>query len=451
MGKHRLGQTGVRSRGGHLHKGVHSLGHIGNGDTAVRFGGLCADDLPVLDDVEHSAGERVIRIVFFNKPYLHLGVIFKHQGHIGLAVPNKGLLGLADIRAERVALRGCDFLCGVAAQGHILPGNVCQIAACPGNICASKIIVYAGDLNDRSGQPLGGVVRIHLADAALAGDFGGVGEGNGHGGAAVAGENNVLRSRVVDLVACRGLQFGHGIGPRNQRIKGGGSVRARHDLLGVSAVFRGNEKPCAGQALVGIGGIHLFDGQGIFLMGDVQLAYHNGLYIVGGVIAGAGAGVGVLIDLALTPYALRAQVENILRPVTERFAVHFIVNAGIVGMLQVVIDAKQFLGAGRHGVRQQTGLVAPDDSLRPGVHGPGVVAVPYVIYAQGLGLIGKDAGGMGVEVSHHGLYSGVGNGLGIAPGMAFQRPAHALALFSAEAHCAFAIIVEVHLVHIALA
>ena len=45
------------------------------------------------------------------------------------------------------------------------------------------------------------------------------------------------------------------------------------------------------------------------------------------------------------------------------------------------------------------------------------------VHAQGFGLIGKDAGGMGVEVSHHCLYSGVGNGLGIAPGM----PATALA------------------------
>ena len=118
-------------------------------------------------------------------------------------------------------------------------------------------------------------------------------------------------------------------------------------------------------------------------------------------------------------------------------------------MLQVVIDAQKFLGAGRHGVGKQTGLIPPDDSLGPGVHGPCVIAVPYIVHTQGLGLIGKDAGGMSVEVGHHRLDGGIGDGFGIAPCVAFQRPAHAFALFGAKAHCAFAIVVKVHLVQVA--
>ena len=156
------------------------------------------------------------------------------------------------------------------------------------------------------------------------------------------------------------------------------------------------------------------------MAGDVQLAHHNGLHVICGVIVGAGAGVGVLVDAALAPYALCAQIQNILGAVAERSAVHGIVNAGIAGMLQIVVNAQQFLGAGHHGVRQQTGLVAPDDSLGPGVHGPGVVAIPHVIHTEGFGLIGKDAGRMCVEVGHHRFDCGIGDGLGISPGVAFQ-------------------------------
>ena len=56
---------------------------------------------------------------------------------------------------------------------------------------------------------------------------------------------------------------------------------------------------------------------------------------------------------------------------------------------------------------------------------------------------------MCVEVSHHGGHGGIGNGLGIAPGVALQRPAHAFTLFSAEAHRAFSVQAEVHLVQVA--
>ena len=117
-------------------------------------------------------------------------------------------------------------------------------------------------------------------------------------------------------------------------------------------------------------------------------------------------------------------------------------------MFQVVVDTHQFLGTGGHRVRQQAGLVAPDNGLHPGVHCPSVVAVPHIIYTEGMGLIGKDAGGVGIEIGHHGGYGRVRNGLGAAPGMALQRPAHTLALFSTEAHCTLSVQAEVHLVEV---
>ena len=449
MGNHRFGQCGIGGRGAHLHKGVHPLGYISHRNRAVRFGGLGADDLAVLDNVEHRVGEGVAAVVQLDKFYLYLGVILKYQGHIGLAVPAERLLDLAGFRAFGIALRGRDLGGGVAADGHILPGNVGQIAASASDVSAGKVVVHADDLNNRPGKALGGIVRVHFADAALAGDFRGVGKGDGYGGVAAVGEDNVLRPSVVDLVALRGLQFGHGVGARVQSGQSIGSVAACYDLLGVGAILGSNLKSRSGQALVGVGAVHLLDGEIILLPGDVQFTNHNGLHVADRMILGAGASVGVFVDAALAPYALCAQIQNILGAVTERFIAHYIVDAGIAGMLQIVVDAQQFLGAGSHRVRQQTGLVAPDDGLYPGVHRPGIAAVPHVVHAQGLVLIGKDAGGMCVEVSHHGGHGGVGNGLGIAPCVALQRPAHAFPLFGAEAHGTLSAQAKVHLVQVA--
>ena len=449
MGDDRLCEGGVGSRGTHLHKSVHSLGHIGDGNGAVRFGGLRADNLAVLDDVEHRAGEGIVAVIQFDKFYLYLGVIFKHQGNVALAVPAEGLLSLIHIGAFGVALRGCHFLGGVAANGHILPGNVGQIAALAGDEGSSKIIVHALNFNDRPGEALGGVIRVHLADTALAGDFGAVGKGDGYGVIAIAGQDHILRASVVDLIALRGLQFSHGVSARFQGGQGIGSAATRYDLLGVGAVFRSHLKSRSGQALVGIGAVYLLDSEIILLTGDIQFPNHNGLYVAGRMIVRAGASVSVLIDGAIAPYALRPQVEDILGAVTERSAVHRIVNAGIAGMLQIVIDVQQFLGASGHGVCQQTGLVAPDNRLHPGVHRPCVVAVPHIIHVQGVGLIGKYAGRVGVEKGHHGLDGGIGNGLGITPRVALQGPAHALAFLGAEAHGTLSIKPKVHLVEMA--
>ena len=232
---------------------------------------------------------------------------------------------------------------------------------------------------------------------------------------------------------------------------GDGSIAARYNLLGIGAIFGGYLEPRSGERFVGIGAVYLFDDQSVQLTGDIQFSDHNGLHVIGRMIAGAGAGVGVLVDGALAPHALSAQIQDILRPVTERSAVHYIVNAGIAGMLQIVIHAQQFLSAGSHGVGEQTGLVSPDDGLHPGVHGPGVVAAPHIVHAQGLGLVGEHTCGMGIEIGHHGTHGGVVDGLGLAPGLALQRPAHAFALFGAEAHGALSVEAEVHLVEMALA
>ena len=420
MGDHRLGKGGPGSRYGHLHEGVHPLGHIGDSDGAVRFGGLRADDLTVTHNVKNSTGEGIAAVIQFDEPDLYLGVILEHQSNVSFAVPDKGLLGFIDIRAFGVALRGSDLLGGVTAQGHILPGHVRQVAARAGDESSSKIVVHTLDFNDRPGEALGGIVRVYFADTALTGDLRGITKRNSYNFVGSIGQNDILGARVVDLITLRGFQFRHGVGARFQLGYGNSAVAACHHFLGVGTIFGGYLEPRPRQALVGIRAVYLFDDQVIQLTGHGQFTDHDGLHIICRMVAGAGTGICVFINGAVAPYALRAQVEDILRPVPERSAVHSLVNTGIIGVFQIVVDAQQFLSAGNHGVGQQTGLVAPDDGLGPGVHRPCVVAVPHIIYTQSLGLISKDAGGVGVEVRHHGFDGGVVDRLGTPPGVALQ-------------------------------
>ena len=76
--EHRLVQLGIGGRGGYLDEGVHTLGHIRHGDGPIRSGFLGADDLPVLDDVEHSAGERIVGIIQLDELDLYLGVVLEN-------------------------------------------------------------------------------------------------------------------------------------------------------------------------------------------------------------------------------------------------------------------------------------------------------------------------------------------------------------------------------------
>jgi len=153
----------------------------------------------------------------------------------------------------------------------------------------------------------------------------------------------------------------------------------------------------------------------------------------------------VFVDGTLAPHALLAQIQDILGAVTEGHPVQQVINTGVAGMLQIVVDAQQLLGTGGGWIRQQAGLIAPDDGLHPGVHGPGIIAAPHLIYAQGVSLVGEHAGGMGVVVGHHGLYGRVSDGLGIAPGLPLQGPAHAFPVLGAEADGAFLVVIEGHL------
>ncbi|CAN3988500.1 purine-nucleoside phosphorylase, partial [Dysosmobacter welbionis] len=177
----------------------------------------------------------------------------------------------------------------------------------------------------------------------------------------------------------------------------------------------------------------------------VQVPNHNGLHVLGLMGAGAGAGVLVFVDGTLAPHALPAQIQDILSAVPEGGPVQQIIYTAVIAMVQVVINADQLLGTGSGRIRQQAGLIAPDDSLYPCVHGPGIIAAPHLIYAQGVSLIGEHAGGMGVVVGHHGLYGRVGDGLGVPPGLPLQGPAHALTVFGAETDGAFLVVIKGHL------
>ena len=380
MGDDRISKRGVGRWGAHLHKGVHTLSHIGDGNGTVRFRGLSADDLAILDDVEYSAREGVVTVVQLNELDLHLGIILKDQGDIGLAIPHKSLLCLADIRTLGITLRGSDLLRSKAANGHILPRHISKIAAHAGDIGAGEVIVYAGDFDDCTGKPFGWVVRIHFADTALACDDRRISEDNRYSLIAAAGQNHILWPSIVDLIVGRRFQFCHGIGTSFQIGQSIGAILACHNLFRVSAVFRCNQESGTGQSLIGVSGVNLSDCETVSFPDDTQFAHHNGLNIVGGVITGARAGIGVLIDFTLAPHAFSAQIQDVLDPVAERYAVYQVINAGIVRVFQIVVDAHQLLRTGGDRVCQQTGLVPPNNGLCPGVHCPGVVAVPNGVF-----------------------------------------------------------------------
>ena len=156
-------------------------------------------------------------------------------------------------------------------------------------------------------------------------------------------------------------------------------------------------------------------------MGDGEIADDDPLNVIGRMLCGSGAGVGVLIDIAVAPDALSTQIEDVLGAVSERGPVYDLVNAGVAGVLQIVVDIHQFLGAGSHGISGKRLLfMAPDDSLHPCVHGPGVVRAPDLIHAQGVGSVGKNAAAVGIIIGHHGLYRRVADGLGVIPLMSLQ-------------------------------
>ncbi len=105
MGDDRLLQFGIRSRYGYLEKGVHPLGDVGNDDAAIRVGGLRGNHLAVLDHIEHSAFDGVVRVIQLDQLNFDLGVVFKNQVNIMLAIPIEFLTDLIGIAAGGVAIR----------------------------------------------------------------------------------------------------------------------------------------------------------------------------------------------------------------------------------------------------------------------------------------------------------------------------------------------------------
>ena len=309
MGNDRLGELGPGSRDGNLHKGVHSLGHVRHRDGAVRLGFLGADDLAVLDDIEYSAGEGIAAVVQLHQADLHLGVILEDQGNVRLAVPNESLFDFVLVRALGIALRRGHFLRHIAAGGHGVPGNIGDIAALPAHKGAGKVVVYASNLDNGSGEAPGGVVRVHFTDTALSGNGGGVPEGDSYRVVAVAGEDDILRPGVVDLILRGRVCLRHGVGAGGQVLQGGRSVAPGGHVLGEGAAFGFDVKLRPGEALAGVGGIHLLDDQGVAVLGgDFQLSQDDLLDAACGVCAGTRAGEAVLVGRTLAPHPLISQV-----------------------------------------------------------------------------------------------------------------------------------------------
>ena len=451
MGADRGGQLGVGGGGADLHKGVHSLRHMGDGDLAGGVRGLRADQLAVPEDMEYRAGEGAVGIVQLDELDLYLRVIFKNERYVGFAVPIEFLTDFAGVLAQRVAVGRRHFFGNVAADGHGIPRHIRERAARAGGIGAGEIVIHTGDLDDRARKTSGRIVRVHLADLTGGGDGGGIRKGDRHGAVTVVRQDDIFRPRVVDLVAVRSRCFRYSVGSGVQGREGIGAVHAGDDVLGEGAIGGFHVEPRSGKALGGVGGVYLLDHQCVLLVCHGKTADHNALDGAGGVGGRASAGEGILFYVAIAPNVLLAKIQDIFRPVPECGAVAGLVDAGITRALQRVPDVHQFLRAGGGGITQGAVLIPPHDGLYPGVHVPAITGIPDVIHAKGVGLVREDAEGVGVVIGHHHFNGGIGDGLRIAPGLTDQRGAHAAALRPAEAHGGLSGHAVIHLVHCASA
>ena len=264
-----LCQPSIGGRDRHLNKGIETLGDVGDGDLPGGIGLLGRDDLPISQDIEDGAFQRPLGIIQFKKFKFDFGIILKHQSHIRFPIPMEGLTDFIRVAALGVAVGRSD-LCGhIVADRHGVPRNILEITAFTSRVGANEFIVNTLDFDFRASQALGGVIGIDLADTAFTGDDRGVGESHGNGRfASSAGQNDILRAGVIDLVPLWRVQFRDGIGAGIQRIERVGTVRAGDNFLGVAAVFGGDKEPSTGQSLVLVGGIHLAYGQLVLLTGD---------------------------------------------------------------------------------------------------------------------------------------------------------------------------------------
>ena len=451
MGADGGGQLGVGGGGADLHKGVHPLRHMGDGDLAGGVRSLRADQLPVPEDMEYRAGEGAVGIVQLDELDLYLRVILKNERYVRFAVPIEFLTDFAGVLAQRVAVGRRHFFRHIAADGHGIPRHIRERAARSGGIGAGEIVIHTGDLDDCARETSGGIVRVHLADLTGGGDGGGIRKGDRHGVAAIIRQDHIFGPRVVDLVAVRSRRFRYGVGSGVQGREGIGAIRAGDDVLGEGAIGGFHMEPRSGKALGGVGGVYLLDHQRVPLVCDGKTADHNALDGAGGVGGRARAGEGILFYVAIAPNILLAQIQDVFRPVPECGAVAGLVDAGIARALQRVPDVHQFLRAGGGGITQGAVLIPPHDGLYPGVHVPAITGIPDVIHAKGLGLVREDAERVGVVIGHHHFDGGIGDGLRIAPGLADQGGAHAAALRPAEAHGGLSGHAVIHLVHCASA
>ena len=451
MGADGGGQLGVGGGGADLHKGVHPLRDIGDGDPTGRVCDLRADQLPIPEDMEYRTGEGAVGIVQLDELDLYLRVILKNERYVRFAVPIEFLTDFAGVLAQRVAVGRRHFFRHIAANGHGIPRHIRERAASAGGIGAGEIVIHTGDLDDRARKTSGGIIRVHLADLTGGGDGGGIRKGDRHSAAAIVRQDNIFRTRVVDLVAVRSRHFRYGVGSGVQGREGIGAIRAGDDVLGEGAIGGFHVEPRSGKALGGVGGVYLLDHQLVLLVCDGKAADHNALDGAGGVGGRASAGEGILFYVAIAPNILLAKIQDIFRPVPECGAVAGLVDVGIARALQRVPDVHQFLRAGGGGITQGAVLIPPHDGLYPGVHVPAITGIPDVIHAKGLGLVREDAERVGVVIGHHHFNGGIGDGLRIAPGLADQRGAHAAALRPAEAHGGLPGHAVIHLVHCASA
>ena len=163
-----------------------------------------------------------------------------------------------------------------------------------------------------------------------------------------------------------------------------------------------------------------------------QFADDDGLDIVGLLITGIRPGIAVLVDLAVAPHTLCAHVQVVLHTAAEGGAIHSIVDTCIIETADIVIGVHHLLGASGDWIRKVSGLVPPNHGLDPGVHVTGHTCIPLGS-SKGFSFIGKGTRCESIVIGHEIFDRGIIDGLGTAPGLTLQGPAHAFAMVGTEA------------------
>ena len=105
-----LCQPSIGGRDRHLNEGIETLGDVGDSDLPGGIGLLGRDDLPISQDIEDGAFQRLLGIIQFKKFKFDFGIILKHQIHVSFPIPMEGLTDFIRVAALGVAVGRSDLV-----------------------------------------------------------------------------------------------------------------------------------------------------------------------------------------------------------------------------------------------------------------------------------------------------------------------------------------------------